>query len=352
MMQLLSIIDIVFFYRCPTMLRSHMEEKGIKIIDSAVVRNACVQCFRLWQTGRREKRDYLINKKTNGEMKDLLEKSGWYSMCSEDDCYFINDDNDYVNDFNDADKKDLISNITQSTTLKEQELRDHLIWMNMRRSKSMLTDSERLDEKRAAKLSVKDKGEKTDTTKKETSNNKTNTSKNEGSNNSSTTNNSTSNNTNNSSSSNTSGNAVSTEKRNALGSAKNYLNAMPFSHSGLIKQLEFEGYSNEAATYAANNCGADWNQQAVKSGKSYLSAGSGFSQSGLIKQLEFEGYTSDQASHGANNCGADWNNEAAKSASNYMSSGMNFSRDGLIGQLLFEGFTQPQAEYGVSTVGY
>lgn len=343
-----------------------MEEKGMKKLLTALL--CAMLAFSVSGCGKQEeekKKTTSSTKKTNGEMKDLLEKSGWYSMCSEDDCYLINDDNDYVNDFNDKDKKDLISNITQSTTLKEQELRDHLIWMNMRRSKSMLMDSEILDEKRAAKLSVKDKekdkGEKTDTTKKETSNNETNTSKNEGSNNSSTTNNATSNNTNNSSSSsgsgnsnssNTSGNTASTEKRNALGSAKNYLNAMPFSHSGLIKQLEFEGYSNEAATYAANNCGADWNQQAVKSGKSYLSAGSGFSQSGLIQQLEFEGYTSDQASHGANNCGADWNNEAAKSASNYMSSGMNFSRDELIGQLLFEGFTQPQAEYGVSTVGY
>lgn len=91
--------------------------------------------------------------------------------------------------------------------------------------------------------------------------------------------------------------SISSGKRNALKSAKNYLSVMPFSYSGLVEQLEYEGYSNSEATYAADNCGADWYEQAVKSAKQYLEV-MAFSRSGLIDQLEYEGYTHDQAVYG------------------------------------------------------
>lgn len=92
-------------------------------------------------------------------------------------------------------------------------------------------------------------------------------------------------------------------QKNALGSVESYLSFMAFSRSGLIEQLEYEGYSTEDATFAADHCGADWNEQAAKSAQSYLDT-------------------------------------------------MSFSRQGLIDQLLYEGFTQEQAEYGVTAVGY
>lgn len=85
--------------------------------------------------------------------------------------------------------------------------------------------------------------------------------------------------------------------RNALASAKNYLAVMPFSHAGLIEQLEFEGYTYSEAKYAADNCGANWNEQAAKSAQNYLDL-MPFSRSELIEQLEFEGYTHSQAVYG------------------------------------------------------
>ena len=91
-------------------------------------------------------------------------------------------------------------------------------------------------------------------------------------------------------------------ERNALNSAKSYLEFMAFSYSGLIEQLEYEGYSNSEATYAADNCGADWNEQAAKSAKSYIDVMS-FSRSGLIEQLEYEGFTKSQAEYGASAVG-------------------------------------------------
>ena len=50
--------------------------------------------------------------------------------------------------------------------------------------------------------------------------------------------------------------------------------------------------------YAADNCDADWNEQAVKKAKQYLET-TAFSRDGLIEQLEFEGYTAEQAAYGA-----------------------------------------------------
>ncbi|MGL5173096.1 MAG: Ltp family lipoprotein, partial [Olsenella sp.] len=69
-----------------------------------------------------------------------------------------------------------------------------------------------------------------------------------------------------------------------------------------IEQLEFDQYSHEDAVYGADNCGADWNEQAAKKAKEYLSFTS-FSRNGLIDQLEFEGFTSEQAEYGVNAVG-------------------------------------------------
>lgn len=72
---------------------------------------------------------------------------------------------------------------------------------------------------------------------------------------------------------------------------------MAFSYKGLIKQLEYEKFTSAQAQYGADNCGADWMEQAVKSAKSYLTYMS-FSRSGLIDQLEYEGFTHEQAVYG------------------------------------------------------
>lgn len=53
-------------------------------------------------------------------------------------------------------------------------------------------------------------------------------------------------------------------QKQALGKAKSYLEFSAYSYKGLIRQLEFEKYDNADATFAADNCGADWNEQAAK----------------------------------------------------------------------------------------
>lgn len=87
-------------------------------------------------------------------------------------------------------------------------------------------------------------------------------------------------------------------EKNALNKAKSYLNYTAFSYSGLVEQLEFEGFSNAEAKFGADNCGANWKEQAAKKAKQYMNYSS-FSKKGLIDQLEYEGFTSEQAEYGA-----------------------------------------------------
>lgn len=91
--------------------------------------------------------------------------------------------------------------------------------------------------------------------------------------------------------------SLSLEYTNALKSAKSYIEYSGFSRRGLIEQLIYEGYSDSAASYAADHCGADWNQEAIESAAAYLNYSS-FSRNGLIEQLEYEGFTNSQAIYG------------------------------------------------------
>lgn len=91
-------------------------------------------------------------------------------------------------------------------------------------------------------------------------------------------------------------------QKNAIRKAKSYLNIAGFSRDWLIKQLEFEKFSNEDATYAVDNIWTDRNKQAERKAQSYLNI-SWFSRDGLIKQLEFDGFTNEQAAYGVNAVG-------------------------------------------------
>ena len=100
--------------------------------------------------------------------------------------------------------------------------------------------------------------------------------------------------------------------KNAYRSAQSYLDLKGFSKQGLIDQLSSEygeGYTVEQATAAVQameDAGeVDWNEQAVKSGQSYLDM-KGFSRDGLIQQLSSEygdKFTVEQATYAADQLG-------------------------------------------------
>ncbi|WP_295837327.1 Ltp family lipoprotein [uncultured Microbacterium sp.] len=87
-------------------------------------------------------------------------------------------------------------------------------------------------------------------------------------------------------------------QRNAVAKGENYLSFTAFSRSGLIEQLQFEGFDAADAEFAVDKIAPDWNVQAEKKAKTYLDMSS-FSRDGLIEQLVFEGFTQEQAEHGA-----------------------------------------------------
>ncbi len=97
-----------------------------------------------------------------------------------------------------------------------------------------------------------------------------------------------------------SGNVIAATKgeENALATAKDYLDFMNFSYKGIIEQLEYDGYSSTECRYAADNCGADWYDQAAGTARDYMSF-MAFSKKGLVEQLEYDGYTREEAEYGA-----------------------------------------------------
>lgn len=156
-------------------------------------------------------------------------------------------------------------------------------------------------------------------------------------------------------------------EKNAVLSAINYLQFTAFSREGLINQLSSEygdGYSLDEATFAVNFLEnhnlVDWEEQAIKSAKHYLSF-TAFSRKGLINQLSSEygeRFTEEQASKAVAYLEGqglvDWKEQAVKSAKNYLSFS-SFSKAGLIEQLSSdygEGFTREEAEYAAEQVGY
>lgn len=94
-------------------------------------------------------------------------------------------------------------------------------------------------------------------------------------------------------------------KEGALLAAKKHLSSETISYGELLRRLVFEeGYSQEEAIYAADNCGTDWNERAVEYATMYAfgfdpdkKANSRFE---LIKKLvENEGFTEEQAIYAA-----------------------------------------------------
>lgn len=106
-----------------------------------------------------------------------------------------------------------------------------------------------------------------------------------------------------SSDSDTTQNAAATEnQQKALDKANEYIDTLALSHDGLIKQLEYDGYATDVATYAADNCSANWNKEAKEMAEQYMESTS-YTYKSMVQQLEADGFTKDQAKFGAKAAG-------------------------------------------------
>ena len=66
--------------------------------------------------------------------------------------------------------------------------------------------------------------------------------------------------------------------------------------------MEYEGFSTADATCGVDAVSPNWNEEAAQSAESYLDS-SAFSRSGLIEQLEYEGFSHAQAVNGVSQTG-------------------------------------------------
>ena len=93
---------------------------------------------------------------------------------------------------------------------------------------------------------------------------------------------------------------VSFEYKQAKQKAEEYMSFTSFSKKGLKEQLEFEGFSQEAAEWAVETYNADWSSQACAKAREYLEFSS-FSKEGLKDQLLYEGFTEEEAQYAVDN---------------------------------------------------
>lgn len=192
-------------------------------------------------------------------------------------------------------------------------------------------------------------------------------------------------------------------KEAAVAEAKGFLEKANYSYTGLYNELLYMGYAEEDAKYGVDNCGADWNEQAIKRAKALASQGDyteenlvekleseGFTQeqasigaqvviqspdskskksdsaveaarkyfdtgnftyTSLIDKLEQDGYSQEEAEYAADNCGADWNAQAAKEAEALLKDGL-LTKEEIVDKLIFKGYTYEQAVYGAEANGF
>lgn len=92
--------------------------------------------------------------------------------------------------------------------------------------------------------------------------------------------------------------AATENQQKALDKANEYVDTLPLSRKGLIKQLEYDGYTTDVATYAADNCNANWNKEAKEMAEQYMDSTT-YTYKDMVQQLETEGFTKEQAKFGA-----------------------------------------------------
>ena len=92
--------------------------------------------------------------------------------------------------------------------------------------------------------------------------------------------------------------AATENQQKALDKANEYVDTLPLSHDGLLKQLEYDGYTTDVATYAADNCSVNWNKEAKEMAEQYMDSTT-YTYKEMVQQLEAEGFTKKQAKFGA-----------------------------------------------------
>ena len=131
----------------------------------------------------------------------------------------------------------------------------------------------------------------------------------------------------------------------ALNYALQYSKYSGLSYNAIVNQLKNDGFSDEDAIYAADNCGADWNNNAIKLAQRFVEY-EPYSKLVLLETLQAEGFSLEQAKYGVDNSGIDFVQQAKNSALIYLKV-ENYDKDTIVDRLVNgEGFTQEEANKG------
>lgn len=154
-------------------------------------------------------------------------------------------------------------------------------------------------------------------------------------------------------------------QENALQEAKEMLSYNTYSYNELIDTLvRYRGFTKEEATYAANNCGANWGDLGLVAARELIAkqpdAVYGYYSYAMLVDclMKEKGLSREEATYAADNCGLNWMEQARLEAQRqadtpyaigYSEWGM---RDLLADSLedAGRGFTQEQAEYAMQHV--
>lgn len=149
------------------------------------------------------------------------------------------------------------------------------------------------------------------------------------------------------------------QQESALSHAKKTFASSSYSRSGVISALKKQGYTEEEAIYAADNCGANWKSNATTGAKTYARNNSQknwiyacYSEKATRSALSSDGFTSDEIDYGIANCGVDWNSQADRSVKSYAKSHKNCTASEISNYMIQAGFTLDQVVYGLRANGY
>lgn len=79
----------------------------------------------------------------------------------------------------------------------------------------------------------------------------------------------------------------------------------PYSYSGLVRQLRYEGFSLSDLLYGLSPDDFDWNEQAARKAQELVASGS-YTRDALIEKLKSLSFSGKEAEYGADHCGQAW----------------------------------------------
>lgn len=117
-----------------------------------------------------------------------------------------------------------------------------------------------------------------------------------------------------------------------------------YSRAEIIEKSKYCGHSEEDTARETDSRNINWTERAAARATSALEW-SEYSYSGMKKYLENVGFSPEEALFGADNCGADWNEQAAERLEYYIGYFDEMTREEMLYALADDGFTDEEIAY-------